>query len=164
MFKRMAVLLSVLGLLMGLLGACSNEETLTPQQQGQTKANTSAQPGGSAGGLGLSGDAQAVAQARNFTPDDVTAALKSYVPPGKYDDYLMFASGGHSGQVLVIGIPSMRLLKVIAVFTPEPWQGYGVGSLESKQILDGGKVNGKDITWADVHHPGLSETNGLYDG
>ena len=73
----------------------------------------------------LSGDAASIAAARNLTPDDITAALKTYTPSGVYDEYVMFASGGHSGQVFVIGMPSMRMLKTIAVFTPEPWQGYG---------------------------------------
>ena len=27
--------------------------------------------------------------------------------------------------MIVYGIPSMRILKYIGVFTPEPWQGYG---------------------------------------
>jgi len=59
----------------------------------------------------LSPSAGEIAQNRGLSPSDVEAALKTYVPTGKYDDYLMFASGGHSGQVLVIGVPSMRLLK-----------------------------------------------------
>ena len=63
----------------------------------------------------LSGDAAEIAQQRGLTPDDITAALKTYVPSGGRDDYVMFASGGHSGQVFVIGMPSMRLLKTIAV-------------------------------------------------
>ena len=29
----------------------------------------------------------------------VERALKTYVPPGEYDPYFMFASGGHSGQM-----------------------------------------------------------------
>ena len=113
----------------------------------------------------LSPSAGQIAEQRGLSPADVEAALKTYVPTGKYDDYLMFASGGHSGQVLVIGVPSMRLLKVIAAFTPEPWQGSG--SKESQEVLDGGNIqaggNGK-LTWADTHHPALSETNGDYDG
>ena len=64
---------------------------------------------------------------RELTPDDVTAALKTYMPTGRHDEYLMFSSGGHAGQVFVTGVPSMRLLRVIAVFTPEPWQGWGYG-------------------------------------
>lgn len=107
---------------------------------------------------------QEIITARGLTPDDVAAALKTYSPSGKLDEYIMFSSGGHGGQVLVIGMPSMRLLKMIAVFTPEPWQGYGFGSKESAEVLAGGKVNGKDVLWADTHHPSLSETNGDYDG
>jgi nitrous-oxide reductase len=37
----------------------------------------------------------------------------------------LFSSGGQSGQVFAIGVPSMRLLRSISVFTPESWQGYG---------------------------------------
>lgn len=113
---------------------------------------------------GLGRDANAVAQKRNLSPDDVVAALKTYMPSGRPDDYLMFASTGHAGQVLVIGVPSMRILKEIAVFTPEPWQGWGYGSQESKTVLDEGKVNGKAVLWGDTHHPALSQTNAVYDG
>ncbi|MCI0393762.1 MAG: Sec-dependent nitrous-oxide reductase [Chloroflexi bacterium] len=112
----------------------------------------------------LSGDAAAIAQARGLTPDDVVAALKTYMPTGQLDEYVLFGSGGHSGQVLVVGLPSMRLLKVIAVFTPEPWQGWGYGAESTMDILAGGDINGQPVTWADTHHPALSETNGEYDG
>src|SRR5262245_42670232 len=74
---------------------------------------------------GLPVDAAALAADRGLTPDDIYAALKTYTPSGQLDPYIMLASGGQSGQVLVIGVPSMRILKVIGVFTPEPWQGYG---------------------------------------
>jgi nitrous-oxide reductase len=113
---------------------------------------------------GLPAEAMQIAQARGLTPDEITAALKTYVPSGKLDEYILFASGGHSGQVLVIGVPSMRLLKVIAVFTPEPWQGYGYGEKETMEVLANGSANGKPILWGDTHHPALSETNGEYDG
>jgi nitrous-oxide reductase len=102
-------------------------------------------------------------QSRGLSEADVQAALKTYLPSGKHDDFVIFASGGHSGQVLAIGVPSMRLLKSIAVFTPEPWQGYGYGGV-SNSVLAGGKQDGRSLTWGDVHHPNLSETNGDYDG
>lgn len=105
----------------------------------------------------------ALAQARGLTEADITAALKTYVPTGKMDEYILFSSGGHSGQVLVIGLPSMRLLKLIAAFTPEPWQGYGYGDGTMK-ILEGGRIRGKDVLWGDTHHPAISETDGEYDG
>ncbi len=113
---------------------------------------------------GLSQDAAAIAAERGLTPDDVTAALKTYIPTGKLDDYVMFSSGGHGGQILAIGLPSMRILKVIGVFTPEPWQGWGYGSIESEAVLDAGNVGPNKIRWADTHHPALSETAGEYDG
>ncbi|MBI5878217.1 MAG: Sec-dependent nitrous-oxide reductase [Chloroflexi bacterium] len=85
------------------------------------------------------------------------------MPSGKTDPYIMIASGGQSGQVLVIAVPSMRILKVIGVFTPEPWQGWGFGG-SGNEILKGGNVNGNPVLWADTHHPNISETNGSYDG
>lgn len=106
---------------------------------------------------------QSLMKQRGLNEADVTAALKTYVPPGKHDEYLMFASGGHSGQVIVIGVPSMRILKYIAVFTPEPWQGYGFDD-DTKKLLAEGSPKGKLLTWGDVHHPALSQTNGEYDG
>lgn len=113
---------------------------------------------------GLGEEADAIAEARGLTPDDISAALQTYMPTGQHDDYIMFASGGHSGQVLVVGMPSMRLLKLIAVFTPEPWQGYGYGAEGTMEVLAGGQINGEDVLWGDTHHPALSETEGDYDG
>jgi nitrous-oxide reductase len=110
------------------------------------------------------GDVSSVAHSRGLTDADVLAAVKTYQPTGRMDEYLMFASGGHSGQALVIGIPSMRLLKVIAAFTPEPWQGYGTGAQEHEELLRGAQFSNREIRWGDSHHPALSETDADYDG
>ena len=115
------------------------------------------------GALGASASLKQLMDSRGLSEADVEAAVKTYVPGGKGDEYMIFASGGHSGQVLVIGVPSMRLLKVIGVFAPEPWQGYGYGG-ESDKVIQGGAQGTHKITWADVHHPNLSETKGDYDG
>jgi nitrous-oxide reductase len=106
---------------------------------------------------------QDVMKRRGLSEQDVLAAAKTYVPSGKRDEYYVFASGGQVGQVIVYGVPSMRILKYIGVFTPDPWQGYGYDE-ESKAILKEGFPNGKEILWGDAHHPALSETNGVYDG
>jgi nitrous-oxide reductase len=90
------------------------------------------------------------------TSDAAVAAQKVYVPPGDLDQYYVFASGGHSGNVYVYGIPSMRHISTIPVFTPYPATGYGFDD-ESKAMLG-------NLTWGDVHHPSLSETGGDYDG
>ena len=115
---------------------------------------------------GVSGDVSAIAAERGLTEADIEAAVKTFVPSGGRDEYILFASGGHSGQMLVIGMPSMRLLKVVGVYTPEPWQGWAVGdNSETSAILDGGNLDdGTDLTWGDTHHPALSETAGDYDG
>jgi nitrous-oxide reductase len=119
--------------------------------------------GGQATASSLQSSVEDIAEERGLTPEDVQAALKTYMPSGRHDDYLIFSSGGQSGQVLVIGVPSMRLLKVIAVFAPEPWQGFGFSD-DTKAVMDGGKVGETRLTYGDTHHPGLSETDGEYDG
>jgi len=84
------------------------------------------------------------------------AAIATYVAPGDLDEYYLFYSGGHSGNVYVGGIPSMRHISTIPVFTPYPATGYGFDK-ETKEMLGG-------YTWGDAHHPSISETNGDYDG
>ena len=54
------------------------------------------------------------------TSDVAVAAQKTYVAPGDLDEYYVFNSGGHSGNVYVYGIPSMRHISTIPVFTPGP--------------------------------------------
>jgi nitrous-oxide reductase len=88
--------------------------------------------------------------------DVAVAAEKTYIAPGDLDTYYMFASGGHSGQVFVYGLPSMRHLVTIPVFTPYPATGYGFDD-DTRAMLGG-------LTWGDAHHPALSETKGDYDG
>ena len=104
-----------------------------------------------------------VMKERGLSEADVVRAAKTYNPTGVHDKYMVFSSGGQSGQMLVYGVPSMRLLKYIAVFTPEPWQGYGFDE-ESKKVLRQGNIRGKEINWGDTHHPSLSETKGEVDG
>ena len=120
---------------------------------------------------GLTGQAAQVASQRGLAPDDVTRAVKPFVAPGNRDgdEFFLISSGGHSGQVFVMGVPSLRLLKIIGVFTPEPWQGHGYGADSSSPLFERGTANGHStaagkLTWGDTHHPALSETNGEYDG
>ncbi len=87
---------------------------------------------------------------------DAAAAVASYVAPGTMDEYYLFYSGGHSGNVYVAGVPSMRHISTIPVFAQYPATGYGFDD-ESKKMLGG-------FGWGDVHHPSASETKGDYDG
>jgi len=118
--------------------------------------------GESAGGS-TSDSVASLMQSRDLSEADVAAALKTYTPSGRKDEYIAFASGGHGGSLIVFGVPSMRILKYVGVFTPEPWQGWGYGDQTNKVISDG-NLAGEDLTWGDVHHPALSETAGDYDG
>ena len=130
-------------------------------------ATACSSPGGvddAAASTGVQGQSlQELMAARGLTEADVNAALKTYTPTGKKDEYYIFASGGHGGNLIVIGVPSMRILKYVAVFTPEPWQGYGYGD-QTTELLKAGSRDGRPITWGDMHHPALSETAGDYDG
>jgi nitrous-oxide reductase len=110
-----------------------------------------------------SGALEEVMKERGLSETDLLAAAKTYTPTGMHDKYVVFSSGGQSGQVIAYGVPSMRLLKYIAVFTPEPWQGYGFDE-DSKKILRQGNIRGREINWGDTHHPALSEVDGKYDG
>ena len=107
-----------------------------------------------------------IIQRRGLTPDEVEAALEVFVPPGKFDDFVMVTSGGHRGTIMLYGIPSMRLLKEVPVYAPDSWQGWGQGSTDSEQVLkDGSFGEGLPVqTWGDLHHPQVSLTNGKYDG
>lgn len=83
-------------------------------------------------------------------------AEKVYVPFGEKDDYYLFASGGHSGQMFIYGVPSMRHIRTVPVFSQDSATGYGFDE-HSKKLMGG-------YTWGDLHHPAFSETNGDYDG
>ncbi|RLA77076.1 MAG: cytochrome C, partial [Epsilonproteobacteria bacterium] len=110
-----------------------------------------------------SGELEKVMKERGLSETDLLAAAKTYTPSGMHDKYVIFSSGGQSGHVIAYGVPSMRLLKYIAVFTPEPWQGYGFDD-DSKKILRQGNIRGREINWGDTHHPALSEVDGKYNG
>ena len=78
---------------------------------------------------------------------------------GELDEYYGFWSGGHSGEVRILGLPSMRELMRIPVFNVDSATGWGLTN-ESKAVLgDSAKyLNG------DCHHPHMSMTDGRYDG
>jgi nitrous-oxide reductase len=87
-------------------------------------------------------------------------ASRVYVPPGEYDEFYAFLSGGFSGQVSVYGLPSGRLFRVIPVFTVDGEKGYGFNE-ESKPML---MTSHGFVPWDDSHHPELSQTDGTPDG
>ena len=101
--------------------------------------------------------------AAGFAPYPIWASAKEgglsvHVGPGDLDDYYGFWSGGQSGEIRVMGLPSMRELMRIPVFNLDGATGYGFTN-ESKRVLGpDAPLNG------DAHHPHLSYTNGTFDG
>ncbi len=108
-------------------------------------------------GLGLTG----VMTPAEFAEaaDKSRAAMHHNVGPGELDEYYGFWSGGHSGEVRIMGIPSMRELMRIPVFNIDSATGWGLTN-ESKAI----KGDSADILCGDAHHPHMSMTDGHYDG
>lgn len=80
----------------------------------------------------------------------------AHVEPGQHDDYYGFWSGGQSGEIRILGVPSMRELKRIPVFNADSATGWG------KTDWSKGALNG--MNQGDTHHVHLSYENGTYDG
>ena len=81
------------------------------------------------------------------------------VHPGELDEYYGFWSGGHSGEVRIVGLPSMRELMRIPVFNIDSATGWGLTD-ESKRI----KGDSVHLLAGDSHHPHMSMKDGSYDG
>ncbi|MCU4801917.1 TAT-dependent nitrous-oxide reductase [Halobacteria archaeon HArc-gm2] len=83
-----------------------------------------------------------------------------HVGPGELDQYYGVLSGGHSGEIRILGIPSMRELTRIPVFNEESATGYGHDNRTSEMLAS----EGGDYRWGDTHHPRVSQTDNDYDG
>jgi nitrous-oxide reductase len=125
---------------------------------------------GTTGGLGLSRVAPTAAEAQ--TVPAPAPANKYEVKPGDLDEYYVFFSSGQTGEVRIVGLPSMRELMRIPVFNRDSATGWGQTN-ESLKILTEGltpenrefvKSRGGTFTNGDLHHPHPSFTDGTYDG
>ncbi|MEO7067104.1 MAG: TAT-dependent nitrous-oxide reductase [Rhodanobacter sp.] len=111
----------------------------------------SATPATAGAGAAAAGSASPVAAASAGEPED-------HVAPGKLDEYYGFWSGGQSGEMRILGLPSMRELMRIPVFNTDFAVGWGITN-ESKRVLGENFPRGGDL-----HHPHMSQTHGHYDG
>lgn len=119
----------------------------------------SAMTGAGAAVLGAVGIGSTVMSKESWAAAVKDAKQKAHVAPGELDEYYGFWSGGHQGEVRVLGVPSMRELMRIPVFNIDSATGWGITN-ESKAIMgESAKfLNG------DCHHPHISMTDGQYDG
>ncbi|HEX5687535.1 MAG TPA: TAT-dependent nitrous-oxide reductase [Ideonella sp.] len=86
-----------------------------------------------------------------------------HLKPGELDTYYGLWSGGHTGDMRVLGLPSGRELTRIPCFVPDALVGWGVTN-ESKDVM-GRKADGSlRYTVADTHHTHASYKDGNYDG
>ena len=126
---------------------------------------------GFAGGMGLPkmlGGKEALAQSKGEE-----GGLNHLVGPGELDEYYAFNSGGQSGEIRIMGLPSMREIMRIPVFNMCSATGWGRTN-ESLEVLNGNITpetaqflkdqNLRCMPNGDAHHPHMSFTDRTYDG
>lgn len=129
---------------------------------------------GLAGAFGGAGVVTAARSARADEPERKRERVHqgAMVRPGDLDEYYAFHSGGHSGEIRIMGVPSMRELMRIPAFNRCSASGWGQTN-ESRKILTEGLLpetkkflatRGEVWVNGDLHHPHMSFTDGEHDG
>src|SRR5690606_20891145 len=110
----------------------------------------------------ISGELAQVAKERQLEPKHLIAAAKTYSPSGAKNEYLALMGTGVSGRLVVMSMPAMKILKYVAVFSAEPWQGFAFDD-QSKAITKASARDEIEYAYGDSEKPATSLTNGKHD-
>ena len=145
-----------------------SEETKKGLNRRQLLGSTAAVAAAGAGGAyTVAGGAITPAAAQTA---DTGASFE--VKPGELDEYYVFFSSGQTGEIRVVGAPSMREMMRIPVFNRDSATGWGQTNESLKVLTEGLLPDTKEFLKdrggiyfnGDLHHPHPSQTDGTYDG